>query len=100
MPTILYFADSLRGGRGATVRLDSGEPVTLSIAQSGVRVRKSRFGFFGPILYNINPSKSLFMFRLRIGGKVFGRRSVFFPDFSASFAWKTAQCFWNRHGMV
>jgi hypothetical protein len=32
--------------------LDSGEPCVLSVAQSGVRVRKSRYRFMGPILYN------------------------------------------------
>jgi hypothetical protein len=51
MPTILYFADSNLGGRGATIRLDSGEPCLLSIARTSVRVRKSRLGWFGAILY-------------------------------------------------
>jgi hypothetical protein len=49
---ILYFADSKRRGCGATVRLESGEPCLLSIAQSGVLVKKSRYGIFGAILYN------------------------------------------------
>jgi hypothetical protein len=54
MPTVLYFADpsNRRPGRGATIRLDSGERCLLSIAQSGVLVKKSRFGWFGTILYN------------------------------------------------
>jgi hypothetical protein len=51
MPTLLYFADSPAGGCGATIRLDSGEPCLLSVAQSSVFVRKSRFGIFGPVLY-------------------------------------------------
>jgi hypothetical protein len=51
MPTLLFFADSPRGGCGATVRLDSGEPCLLSIAPSSVRVKKFRFGIFGPMLY-------------------------------------------------
>lgn len=34
------------------MRLDSGEPCLISVAQAGVRVRKSRFGFLGAILYN------------------------------------------------
>ena len=49
---ILHFADSKRGGCGATVRLETGEPCWLSIAQSGVLVKKSRFGFLGAILYS------------------------------------------------
>jgi hypothetical protein len=34
------------------MRLDSGEPCLISVAQTGVRVKKSRFGFFGALLYN------------------------------------------------
>src|SRR5271169_5701303 len=49
---ILHFADSKRGGCGATVRLETGEPCWLSIAQSGVMVKKSRFGLFGAVLYS------------------------------------------------
>jgi hypothetical protein len=49
---ILYFANSKRGGCGATVRLKSGEPCWLSIAQSGVLVKKSRHGILGAILYH------------------------------------------------
>jgi hypothetical protein len=54
MATVPHFADvsNRRPGRGATIRLDSGEPCLVSIARTGVRVRKSRLGFFGPILYN------------------------------------------------
>jgi hypothetical protein len=54
VPTIIYFADPSNGrpGRGATIRLDGGEPCLISIAQTGVRVKKSRYGWFGPILYN------------------------------------------------
>jgi hypothetical protein len=50
MTKILYFAEG-RGGRGATVKLPSGEPCLLSIAQSSVLVKKSRFGILGPVLY-------------------------------------------------
>ncbi len=46
-----YSSDSRTGGRGITVRFENGEPYILSIAQSGVRVRKTRDGFFGPTLY-------------------------------------------------
>jgi hypothetical protein len=49
---ILFFADSITQGCGATVTLPSGEPCRLSIAQSGIRVKKSRFGLYGAILYN------------------------------------------------
>jgi hypothetical protein len=49
MPTLLYFSE--RFGCGITLRLDSGEPCLISVAQTGVRVRKSRHGWFGAILY-------------------------------------------------
>jgi len=54
MPKVLFFADPSNGrpGLGATIRLDSGEPCLISIAQTGVRVRKTRFGFLGPVLYS------------------------------------------------
>jgi hypothetical protein len=35
----------------ANVRLDSGDACYISVAQSGVVVKKSRFGAFGPVLY-------------------------------------------------
>jgi hypothetical protein len=35
-----------------TIRLDSGEPCTVSVAQLGVRVKKTRFGFWGAVLYD------------------------------------------------
>jgi hypothetical protein len=50
MPKILHFSE--RVGCGITVRLDSGESCLVSVAQTGVLVRKSRCGFFGAILYN------------------------------------------------
>ena len=49
---ILHFADNKRGGCGATVRLETGEPCWLSIAQSGALVKKSRFGVLGATLYS------------------------------------------------
>jgi tetratricopeptide (TPR) repeat protein len=54
MPVLLHFADSKTGGHGATIRLDSGEPCTVSIAQNGARVKKSRLGFLGSVLYKDN----------------------------------------------
>lgn len=51
MATILYFADSKSKGCGATVRLPSGEPCMLSVAQPSVQVKKSRFGLLGAVLY-------------------------------------------------
>jgi hypothetical protein len=50
MTRILRFSEKVRCS--ATFMLDSGEPCLLSVAQTGVRVRKSRHGFMGPILYN------------------------------------------------
>lgn len=57
MATVIYFADpsNRRPGRGATIRLDSGEVCAISIAQIGVRVKRSRWGWtalFGPVLYD------------------------------------------------
>jgi TPR repeat protein len=54
MPKVIYFADpsNRHPGLGATIRLDSGEPCLISIAQGGVRVRKSRHGWLGPVLYD------------------------------------------------
>ena len=50
MPKLLHHSETV--GCGMTVRLDSGEPCTISVAQAGVRVRKSRFGIFGATLYD------------------------------------------------
>jgi hypothetical protein len=52
MSRLLFFSDSAAAGCGATIRLDSGEPCLVSCAKTGVRVKKSRLGFFGPVLYN------------------------------------------------
>jgi hypothetical protein len=52
MPAVVYFADpsNRRPGRGATIRLDSGELCIVSLARTGVWV-KARSGLFGPVLY-------------------------------------------------
>jgi hypothetical protein len=50
MTILLHYSE--RVGCGATLRLDSGEPCLISVAQSGVRVIKSRLGWLGPILYD------------------------------------------------
>jgi hypothetical protein len=50
MTRILHFSETV--ACGATFMLDSGEPCVLSVAQTGVRVRQSRRGFMGPILYD------------------------------------------------
>jgi hypothetical protein len=49
---ILFFADDSKRGCGATVKFPTGEPCMMSIAQSGIWVKKSRFGLFGAVLYN------------------------------------------------
>jgi len=36
----------------ANVKLDSGEPCFISIAQTGVLVKRSRLGIMGAVLYN------------------------------------------------
>src|ERR1700693_5245660 len=50
MTRILHFREKARCR--ATFMLDSGERRRLSVAQTGVRVRKSRYRFMGPILYD------------------------------------------------
>jgi hypothetical protein len=35
-----------------TIRLPSGEPCLISVAQAGVRVKKSRLGWLGAVLYD------------------------------------------------
>jgi hypothetical protein len=69
---ILFFADSPERGCGATVKLESGEPCRLSISQSGIRVKKSRFGLFGAILYNETNSD--------INAQRTGALAYLFPD--------------------
>lgn len=53
MATVLYFADPSNGrpGRGATIRLDSGEACTVSFAPDGIRMKASRFGWFGRTIF-------------------------------------------------
>jgi hypothetical protein len=50
MPKLLHFSE--RVGCGMTIRLDSGGLCTIWVAQAGVLVKKSRFGFLGATLYN------------------------------------------------
>jgi hypothetical protein len=74
---ILFFADSLTQGCGATVRLETGEPCMLSLAQSGVRVKKSQFGLFGPVLYN---EKNAYINAQRTGALAYLFPFKRFPD--------------------
>ena len=36
----------------ANVRMDNGDPCFISVAQTGILVKKSKSGMFGPILYD------------------------------------------------
>src|SRR5262249_4299304 len=74
---ILYFADSLNRGCGATVKLETGEPCMLSIAQSGIWVKKSRHGLFGSVLYN---EKNAFINAQRTGALAYLFPVKEFPD--------------------
>ena len=47
------FLDSGKG-RWANIRMDNGDPCFISVAQSGVLVKKSKSGFFGAKLYDEN----------------------------------------------
>ncbi len=52
MPKLIFSSETL--GCGATIRLDSGEEIVVSIAQAGVRVRSTKGflgSFFGATLY-------------------------------------------------
>jgi len=45
---------SFKDGKGtcySNVRLDNGDPIFISVAQTGVLVKKSKLGLFGPKLY-------------------------------------------------
>ena len=44
------FKDS-KGSCYSNVRLDNGDPIFISVAQTGVLVKKSKLGFLGPKLY-------------------------------------------------
>ena len=74
---ILFFADSLKRGCGATVLLELGEPCLLSIAQSGILVKKSRYGFFGAELYN---EKNVYINARRTGALAYLFPDKQFPD--------------------
>jgi hypothetical protein len=76
-PTILFFADSPARGCGATVRLASGEPCMMSIAQSGILVKKSRYGLFGVVLYS---EKNAYVNAQRIGALAYLFPERRFPD--------------------
>jgi hypothetical protein len=69
---LLFFADSPQAGCGATVRLDSGEACLLSIAVTSVRLKKGRFGVFGPLLY-----KEKVSYRAALAAQILG---FMFPD--------------------
>ena len=74
---ILFFGDSPKRGCGATVLLKSGEPCLLSIAQSGILVKKSRHGFFGAELYN---EKNVYINARRTGALAYLFPDKRFPD--------------------
>jgi hypothetical protein len=75
--TIHYFADSPARGCGATVRFETGEPCILSIAQSGIRVKKSRSGLYGAVLYD---EKNAFVNTQRIAALAYLFPDKRFPD--------------------
>jgi hypothetical protein len=74
---ILFFADSPNRGCGAPVLLESGEPCLLSIAQSGILVKKSRHGIFGAELYN---EKNVYLNARRTGALASLFPNKRFPD--------------------
>ena len=74
---ILFFSDNPKTGSGATVRFPSGEPCMMSIAQSGIWVKKSRFGMFGALLYN---EKNAFINAQRTGALAYLFPERRYPD--------------------
>jgi hypothetical protein len=50
MTRLHSFKDN-KGSCYANVRMDNGDPVFISVAQTGVLVKKSKLGIFGPKLY-------------------------------------------------
>ena len=55
VPKLLYYADPSNGqpGFGATIKMESREICSVSFAHNGILVKKTRFGIFGPILYQV-----------------------------------------------
>jgi hypothetical protein len=73
MSRLHSFKDS-KGGCYANIRLDNGDPVFISVAQSGVVVKRSKLGFFGPQLYQ---SRTLYD-----AGATAHALHVLFPDYA------------------
>src|SRR6266705_4927555 len=75
---ILFFGDSSTRGCGATVRfIETGEPCMMSIAQSGLWVKKSRYGLFGSVLYH---EKNAYINAQRTGALAYLFPDKRFPD--------------------
>jgi hypothetical protein len=51
MSHVVRFVDG-KFGCWSRVDLDSGEPITISVIQTGVVIKKSRTGIFGPTLFD------------------------------------------------
>jgi hypothetical protein len=51
MTELIRFLDDDRKGRWANIRMDNGDPCWVSIAQTGILVKKSKFGLLGAKLY-------------------------------------------------
>jgi len=49
--TLLRFKDN-KAMCFSSLRMDNGDPCFISVAQTGVRVKKSKSGMFGPILFD------------------------------------------------
>ena len=51
MAQLIRYLDDDRKGRWANIRMDNGDPCRVSIAQTGILVKKSKVGIFGAKLY-------------------------------------------------
>jgi hypothetical protein len=74
---LLHFADDPKLGCGANLRFANGEPCMLSIAQSGILVKKSRFGLLGAVLYE---EKNAYINAQRTGALAYLFPNKRFPD--------------------
>jgi len=71
MPTLRSFKDD-GSACFANIRMDNNDPVYISVAQTGVIVKKSKLGMFGPKLFTSND-----VFHAAMTGKAL---SYLFPE--------------------
>lgn len=58
MTDLVRFLDAASKGVWSNIRMDNHNPCWIGVAETGVRVKKSKFGMFGRKLYDDNISNS------------------------------------------